>query len=210
MYLLQQTARMDAEMDWTKQLHLGSFRNVNRRLHTALGQNIGCDSIGDFSQGPGLARFLGDLDADKQLPRLILYNNNPNDNYLFATMIGNFQQGPTAGKLQFGSGWWHLDQKDGMRWQLNALSNLGLLPRFVGMLTDSRSLLSYPRHEYFRRVLCQLIGEDVASGELPADFELLAKLVRDVCFDNAVDYFRLELAAKYGGQSGTMVEEPQS
>ena len=201
-YLLQLTARLDAKRDWTKQLHLGPIRNVNKRLFGLLGRDIGCDSIGDFQQGPGLARFLGELDETDDLSRLILYNNNPTDNYLFATMIGNFQRGPTAGKLQWGSGWWHLDQKDGMRWQINALSNLGLLPRFVGMLTDSRSMMSYPRHEYFRRVLCQLMGEDVAAGELPDDIELLSKLVRGICFHNAAEYFQLELAPKYSNLSG--------
>jgi len=199
MYLLHQTGRMDTERDWTKQLHLGPVRNLNTRMFAAQGADLGFDSIGDFRQGPGLCRFLGELDRQGHLPRTILYNINPVDNYLFASMIGNFQCGPTAGKLQFGSGWWYLDQKDGIRWQINALSNMGLLPLFVGMLTDSRSMMSYPRHEYFRRVLCQLIGEDTVSGELPHDFEMLAKMVRDICFDNAARYFNLELGSKYAG-----------
>ena len=198
MYLLHYVAQLDAERGWTKQLHLGAYRNLNSRMFQTLGRDVGCDSIGDFSQAAGLARFLDRLDRQGRLPQTILYNVNPTDNYLFATMIGNYQCGPTAGKLQWGSGWWHLDQKDGMRWQMDALSNLGLLSQFVGMLTDSRSLMSYPRHEYFRRILCDLVGTDAEAGELPDDWDLLSRLVGDICFHNADRYFGLKLSPRYG------------
>jgi len=183
---------LDAEKGWTKQLHLGALRNNNTRLLRKLGPDTGFDSIGDQPQAAALARYLDRLDQDDCLPKTVLYNLNPADNYLFGTMIGNFQDGTVPGKIQFGSGWWFLDQKEAMEWQLNALSNLGLLSRFVGMLTDSRSFLSYPRHEYFRRILCNLIGRDVANGELPRDMGLLAQIVRDICYGNARDYFGLE------------------
>jgi glucuronate isomerase len=183
---------LDAEKGWTKQLHLGAMRNNNTRLFRKLGPDTGFDSIGDYSQAENLSGYLDRLDRTDQLPKTILYNNNPNDNYILATMIGNFQDGSFPGKMQFGSGWWHLDQKEGMEWQLNALSNLGLLSRFVGMLTDSRSFLSYSRHEYFRRILCNLIGRDVENGELPRDMKLLGGMVRDICFRNAEAYFGLE------------------
>ncbi|WP_035604167.1 glucuronate isomerase [Haloferula sp. BvORR071] len=183
---------LDAEKGWTKQLHLGALRNNNSRLLRALGPDTGFDSIGDQPQAAALARYLDRLDQDDRLPKTVIYNLNPADNYLFGTMIGNFQDGTVPGKIQFGSGWWFLDQKEAMEWQLNSLSNLGLLSRFVGMLTDSRSFLSYPRHEYFRRILCNLIGKDVVNGELPRDMRLLGKMVRDICFSNARDYFGLE------------------
>jgi glucuronate isomerase len=180
---------LDFEKGWTKQIHLGAQRNNNSRLRRALGPDTGFDSIGDWPQAQALARYLDRLDADACLPKTILYNLNPADNYAFATMIGNFQDGSSAGKIQFGSGWWFLDQKDAMEMQLNALSNCGLLSRFVGMLTDSRSFMSYPRHEYFRRVLCNLIGSDVETGLLPNDWSLLAPLVEAVCHRNAQTYF---------------------
>ena len=183
-----------AEKEWTMQLHLGPQRNNNSRALRELGPDTGFDSIGDFPQAAGLARFLDALENDKRLPKTVLYNLNPADNYVFATMIGNFQDGSVPGKVQFGSGWWFLDQKEGMEWQMNALSNLGLLSRFVGMLTDSRSFLSYPRHEYFRRILCNLIGQDVENGELPRDMNLLGGMVEDICFNNAKDFFGLEMA----------------
>lgn len=183
--------RLDAAKGWTKQLHLGAMRNTNSRLFQRLGADTGFDSIGDFAQGRALARYLDLLDQTGELPKTILYNLNPADNYLFATIIGSFQDGSLPGKMQLGSGWWHLDQKEGMEWQLNALSNLGLLSRFVGMLTDSRSFLSYSRHEYFRRILCNLIGRDVDNGELPRDMTLLGNLVRDICYRNAENYFGL-------------------
>ena len=184
---------LDAEKGWTKQLHLGALRNNNSRLLRALGPDTGFDSIGDQPQAAALAKYLDRLDQDNRLPKTVIYNLNPADNYLFGTMIGNFQDGTVPGKIQFGSGWWFLDQKEAMEWQLNALSNLGLLSRFVGMLTDSRSFLSYTRHEYFRRILCNLIGKDVVNGELPRDMGLLGQMVRDICFGNARDYFGLEL-----------------
>jgi glucuronate isomerase len=184
---------LDADKGWTKQLHLGALRNNNTRLLRKLGPDTGFDSIGDQPQAAALARYLDRLDQDDRLPKTVLYNLNPADNYLFGTMIGNFQDGTVPGKIQFGSGWWFLDQKEAMEWQLNTLSNLGLLSRFVGMLTDSRSFLSYPRHEYFRRILCNLIGRDVANGELPRDIGLLGQMVRDICYGNARDYFGLEV-----------------
>ena len=176
---------------WVMQLHLGPQRNNNTRAFRTLGPDTGFDSIGDWPQAAALARFLDRLDEHDRLPRTILYNLNPADNYVFGTMIGNFQDGRIAGKIQFGSGWWFLDQKEGMEWQLNTLSNLGLLSRFVGMLTDSRSFLSYSRHEYFRRILCNLLGRDVVNGELPRDMKLLGTLVRNVCYHNARAYFPL-------------------
>ena len=187
--------RLDAKRGWTKQLHLGALRNNNGRLLKRLGADAGVDSIGDFPQARALSRYLDALERENALPRVVLYNLNPADNYVFASMTGNFQDGTSAGKIQFGSGWWFLDQKEGMEWQINALSSLGLLSRFVGMLTDSRSFLSYPRHEYFRRLLCKLLGEDVEAGLIPADDEALDGLVRDICFGNAAAYFGLELAA---------------
>jgi glucuronate isomerase len=184
---------LDAEKGWTKQLHIGVRRNNNTRLFRSIGADAGFDSIDDKPQASGLAKYLDDLDRDNRLPKTILYNLNPADNYLFGTMTGNFQDGSVAGKVQFGSGWWFLDQKEGMEWQINALSNLGLLSRFVGMLTDSRSFLSYTRHEYFRRILCNLIGSDVDRGELPRDMGLLGAMVVDVCYGNASRFFGFEL-----------------
>lgn len=154
-----------------------------------LGADTGWDSIGDFSQGRALAKFLDRLDSSDQLAKTILYNLNPADNELMATMIGNFNDGSVAGKVQFGSAWWFLDQKDGMTKQINALSNMGLLSKFVGMLTDSRSFLSYPRHEYFRRILCNLFGEEIEHGELPDDTKWIGKIVQDICYNNAKNYF---------------------
>ncbi|BET66087.1 glucuronate isomerase [Opitutales bacterium ASA1] len=185
--------RLDAARGWTKQLHLGALRNNNTRLLKRLGADAGVDSIGDFPQAVTLARYLDALDAENNLPRVVLYNLNPADNYVFATMIGNFQDGTIPGKLQFGSGWWFLDQKEAMEWQINALSQLGLLSRFVGMLTDSRSFLSYVRHEYFRRILCNIIGNDVAAGLIPADENALGELVEDICYRNAAGFFGLEV-----------------
>ncbi|MDB6094709.1 MAG: Glucuronate isomerase [Verrucomicrobia bacterium] len=192
-YLMLEFGRWDARRGWTKQLHLGAMRNNNQRLLAKLGPDAGFDSIGDFPQARALTRYLDALDATGELPRMVLYNLNPADNYVMATLAGNFQDGSVPGKIQFGSGWWFLDQKEAMEWQLNALSNLGLLRRFVGMLTDSRSFLSYTRHEYFRRVLCNLLGGEMENGELPNDRELVGAMVRDICFGNARDYFRLEL-----------------
>lgn len=187
--------QLDAEKGWTKQLHLGALRSNNTRLFKKLGPDTGFDSIGDFPQAITLSRYLDRLDQDDTLPKIVLYNLNPADNYVLATMIGNFQDGSVAGKIQFGSGWWFLDQKEAMEWQMNALSNLGLLSRFVGMLTDSRSFLSYPRHEYFRRILCNLIGSDVEAGLIPDDWELYAPIVENICFGNARDFFGFDLPA---------------
>jgi glucuronate isomerase len=184
--------RLYAEKGWTMQLHLGALRNCNTRLLRHLGPDTGFDSIGDFQQAQALGAFLDRLDTENALPKTILYNLNPADNYAFATMAGNYQDGTVPGKVQFGSGWWFLDQKEAMEWQLNALSNLGLLSRFVGMVTDSRSFMSYPRHEYFRRVLCNLIGRDIEAGELPDDDALIGPLVRNICHENARQYLRLQ------------------
>ena len=189
--------RLDASRGWTKQLHLGALRNVNKRARRMLGPDTGFDSMGDFPQAAALGWYLNRLEETGELPKIVLYNLNPADNYLFAAMTGSFQNGPIPGKIQFGSGWWHLDQAEGMTWQLNALSNTGLLRRFVGMLTDSRSFLSYTRHEYFRRLLCNLIGNDIARGLLPRDMKLLGALVREISFENARAYFGLELAPEY-------------
>lgn len=188
-YMLIEFGLMDHSRGWTQQFHLGALRNNNTRLFNALGPDTGFDSIGDFEIGRPLSRFLDKLDMENKLTKTILYNLNPRDNELFATMIGNFQDGSVPGKMQFGSGWWFLDQKDGMEKQINALSNMGLLSRFVGMLTDSRSFLSYSRHEYFRRTLCNLIGNDVENGEIPNDMELLGQMVENICFNNAKEYF---------------------
>lgn len=179
---------LDAKRGWTKQLHLGALRSNNTRLLKQLGPDTGFDSIGDFPQAQTLAAYLDKLDSENSLPKTIIYNLNPADNYLFATMIGNFQDGTMAGKIQYGAAWWFLDQKEAMEWQLNALSNLGLLSRFVGMLTDSRSFMSYCRHEYFRRTLCNLIGRDIENGEIPDDEKLVGGMIRNICYSNAKDY----------------------
>jgi glucuronate isomerase len=180
--------QLDAKRGWTKQLHLGALRNTNTRLLTQLGPDTGFDSIADFPQAQTLAAYLNRLDSDNLLPKTIIYNLNPADNHVFAAMIGNFQDGTLPGKIQFGSAWWFLDQKEGMEWQINALSNLGLLSRFIGMITDSRSFMSYPRHEYFRRTLCNLIGRDIKNGLIPDDEKLLGPLIKNVCYANAKKY----------------------
>ena len=180
--------QLDAAKNWTKQLHLGALRNNSSRMVALLGPDTGFDSMGTWSQAEALSQYLDRLDKENALPKTILYNVNPVDNYTLATMIGNFQGGGIQGKMQFGSGWWFLDQKEGMEWQINALSNVGLLSRFVGMLTDSRSFMSYPRHEYFRRVLCNMIGKDIEAGEIP-DNGLAEKMIGDICFANAQRYF---------------------
>jgi len=184
-FLMLLFGRLDAEKGWTKQLHLGAYRNASARALKTVGRDTGFDAIGDFRHAETLGRYLDLLDQDNHLPKLIVYNNNPADNYVFATMVGSFQDGTIPGKMQFGSGWWFLDQKEAMEWQMNALSNCGLLSRFVGMVTDSRSFMSHPRHEYFRRVLCNLLGSEVESGELPDDEELIGSMIRDICFGNA-------------------------
>ncbi len=177
------------EKGWVQQFHLGALRNNNTRMHRMLGPDTGWDSIGDFQQAPTLSRFLDALDTKDKLAKTILYNLNPADNEVMATMIGNYNDGSVKGKVQLGSGWWFLDQKDGIIKQLNALSNMGLISCFVGMLTDSRSFMSFPRHEYFRRVLCNLLGQEMQSGELPLDYELVGQLVKNICCFNARSYF---------------------
>ena len=192
--VMMELARMDAEKGWTQQFHYGALRNVNTGAMQKLGPDTGYDSIGDFEMGRPLARFLDALAKENKLAKTILYVINPRDNELIASMAGNFQDGSVRGKMQFGAAWWFNDQKDGMERQISALSNMGLLSCFVGMLTDSRSFLSYPRHEYFRRVLCNLLGTDVENGEMPDDVELIGNMVKDICFRNAVHYFGIEPA----------------
>ena len=187
--MLYEFGRMDHSRGWTQQLHIGALRNNNTRLFNQLGPDTGFDSIGDKPVAEPLSKLLNRLDTENKLCKTVLYNLNPRDNELYATMIGNFQDGSVPGKIQYGSGWWFLDQKDGMEKQINALSNLGLLSRFVGMLTDSRSFLSYTRHEYFRRTLCNILGNDVENGEIPYDMELLGQMVENISFNNAKNYF---------------------
>jgi len=183
-------AEMDWEKGWTQQFHYGAIRNNNTRLFNQLGPDTGFDSIGTFNTAKAMSKFLNRLDIQNKLAKTIIYNLNPADNEMIATMIGNFQDGTFAGKIQFGSGWWFLDQKDGMEKQMNSLSVLGLLSRFVGMLTDSRSFLSYPRHEYFRRTLCNLIGNDVENGLLPhQELDFIGKMVEDISYNNAKSFF---------------------
>jgi len=190
--MLIEFAIMDHSRGWTQQFHFGALRNINSRVFQRLGPDMGYDTIGDFAIASTLGRFLDRLESQDKLTKTILYILNPRDNEMAASMIGNFQDGKIPGKIQFGSGWWFNDQKDGIERQLNALSNMGLVSRFVGMLTDSRSFLSYPRHEYFRRVLCNLFGNDIENGELPMDFELIGDTIRDVCYRNAVNYFGID------------------
>ena len=187
--MLIKFAQWDHEKNWVQQYHLGALRNNNSRMLQTLGVDTGWDSIGDFSQAKQLSKFLDKLDSTNQLAKTILYNLNPNDNELIATMAGNYNDGSVAGKMQLGSSWWFLDQKDGMTKQLNALSNMGLISKFVGMLTDSRSFMSYPRHEYFRRLLCNIFGEEMENGELPDNKEWIGKVIQDICYNNAKGYF---------------------
>lgn len=187
--MLYEFGVMDHSRGWAQQFHIGALRNNNTRLFNKLGPDTGFDSIGDKPVAEPLSKLLNRLDTEDKLCKTVLYNLNPADNELYATMIGNFQDGSVPGKMQYGSGWWFLDQKDGMEKQINALSNLGLLSRFVGMLTDSRSFLSYTRHEYFRRTLCNILGNDVENGEIPNDMELLGQMVENICFNNAKNYF---------------------
>ena len=187
--MLVKFALWDHEKNWVQQYHLGAVRNNNSRMLKTLGADTGWDSIGDFSQGKQLSKFLDRLDSNDQLAKTILYNLNPADNELMATMAGNFNDGSVAGKMQLGSSWWFLDQKDGITKQINTLSNMGLLSKFIGMLTDSRSFMSYPRHEYFRRILCNIFGEEIENGELPDDIAWTGKLIEDICYNNAKEYF---------------------
>ena len=191
--MLFEFAVMDADRGWTQQFHFGALRNVNRRMFERLGPDKGYDTIGDFELARPLSRLLDRLEAAGKLTRTILYNLNPRDSALLATMIGNYQDGSMPGKMQYGSAWWFLDQEDGMVRQIEDLSQMGVLRRFVGMLTDSRSFLSYPRHEYFRRILCNVLGRDMERGRIPSDLELAGALVRDVCYHNAARYFGIDL-----------------
>jgi glucuronate isomerase len=188
--LLHELGTMYHSLGWTQQFHIGAMRNNNRRAVRTLGPDTGWDSIGDYSQALSLSRFFGKLDEYNQLAKTVIYNLNPADNEVIATMIGNFNDGSVAGKVQFGSGWWFMDQKQGMENQMNALSNMGLLSRFVGMLTDSRSFLSFPRHEYFRRILCNLYGNDIENGELPNDIPWIGQTIQNICYNNAKEYFK--------------------
>lgn len=194
-YLMLYFGQLDAEKGWTKQLHLGALRNTNTRLFNELGRDIGCDSIDDPVHAAGLKFYLDTLEQRGHLPKVVLYNLNPKDNYVFATIVGNYQgnENGTAGRLQFGSGWWFLDTMEGMEWQINTLSSTGLLSRFVGMLTDSRSFLSPPRHEYFRRILCNLVGRDMDNGLIPDDYELVGGMIRRICYANAHEYFGMDV-----------------
>jgi glucuronate isomerase len=190
--MLYNFAVWNQEKDWVQQFHLGALRNNNSRLLSQLGPDTGFDSIGDFNQARPLSRFLNKLDKDDRLAKTIIYNLNPADNEVMAAMIGNFNDGSIAGKVQYGSAWWFMDQKDGMTRQINALSNMGLLSRFIGMLTDSRSFLSFPRHEYFRRLLCNIFAEDIVNGELPSDIAWTGKVISDICYFNAKSYFKFK------------------
>lgn len=192
-YTLRFFGKLYAKLGWTLQLHIGAMRNNNTRMYQKLGPDTGFDSINDYSIAYPLSRFMDSLEVEDALPKTILYTLNPKDNYVLGTMLGNFQGGGIAGKVQFGSAWWFNDQRDGMVEQMKALANLGLLSRFVGMLTDSRSFLSYPRHEYFRRILCNLIGEWVENGEFPADMKLLGDIVQGISYNNAVKYFGIDV-----------------
>ncbi|HEV3221830.1 MAG TPA: glucuronate isomerase [Puia sp.] len=187
--LLLQFAEWDFEKKWVQQFHLGALRNNNSRMLSSLGPDTGWDSIGDFPQARALSTFLNSLDRNNRLAKTILYNNNPADNEMMATMIGNFNDGSVPGKVQWGSAWWFLDQKDGMTKQLNAFSNMALISRFIGMITDSRSFLSYSRHEYFRRIVCGLFGQEIEKGELPHDTGWTGKIIKDICYFNASHFF---------------------
>lgn len=178
-----------AKRGWTMQLHIGAMRNNNTRMYNEIGADTGFDSINDFAIAEGISKMLNELEKKDMLPKTILYTLNPKDNYVLGAMIGNFQKSPVPGKIQFGSGWWFNDNRDGMTAQLTVLANLGILGRFVGMLTDSRSFVSYPRHEYFRRILCNIIGEWVEKGEYPNDEKLLKQIITGICYDNAKNYF---------------------
>ena len=187
--MLHLFATWDHEKGWVQQYHVGALRNNNARMLEASGPDTGWDSIGDFRQAASMSKFFDKLDGTNQLAKTILYNLNPSDNELMATMAGSFNDGTVPGKIQFGSAWWFLDQKDGMTEQMNALSNMGLLSRFIGMITDSRSFLSYPRHEYFRRILCNLFGDEIENGDLPNNIEWTGKIIKDICYYNAKQYF---------------------
>ncbi len=188
-FMLFEGAKMDHASGWAQQFHYGVIRNNNSRMFAKLGADTGFDSIADFTVAKTMSKFFNNLANEDKLTKTIIYNINPGDNEVIATMLGNFNEGPIAGKIQFGSGWWFLDQKQGMIEQMNALSSLGLISKFVGMLTDSRSFLSFPRHEYFRRIMCNLFGDDMENGEIPNDFDLVGSIVQDISYNNAKNYF---------------------
>ncbi len=190
-FVLMELCKMYHAKGWAQQFHLGPIRNNNTRLNAKLGADSGFDSIGDFPQALQMSLFLDNLDRNDQLTKTVIYNINPSDNEVFATMLGNFNDGSLKGKIQFGSGWWFLDQKDGMEKQLNALSNMGLISTFIGMITDSRSFLSFPRHEYFRRIICNLFGEEMEKGLLPNDEAWIGGIVKDIAYNNAKEYFNI-------------------
>jgi len=201
--LLFHFAEWDWEKGWIQQFHLGALRNNNTKIAQAIGKDTGHDSIGDFAQARSLSKFLDKLDRNNKLAKTIIYNVNPADNEVMVTAVGNFNDGLVAGKIQWGSAWWFLDQKDGMVKQLNTLSNMGLLSRFIGMLTDSRSFLSYPRHEYFRRILCDLLGDEIENGELPGDIKWTGKIIQDICYYNAENYFGWKQTIQLAGVKAT-------
>lgn len=190
-FLMLEVCKMYHQKGWVQQFHLGPIRDNNSRLFKQLGANSGFDSIGDFPQALQMSAFLDQLDSADQLAKTVIYNSNPSDNEVFASMLGNFNDGSSKGKIQFGSGWWFLDQKDGMEKQLNALSNIGLISTFIGMITDSRSFLSFPRHDYFRRILCNLFGEEMDKGILPNDEAWIAGILKNIAYHNAKEYFNL-------------------
>lgn len=187
--VISECAKEYARLNWTMQIHIGALRNNNTKMLEKLGQDTGFDSINDLCIAEKLSKFMDNLNGKDALPKTILYTLNPKDNYVLGTMLGNFQQGPVKSKIQFGSGWWFNDNRDGMEAQMSALANLGILGKFVGMLTDSRSFVSYPRHEYFRRILCNLVGKWVENGEYPDDREALKNIIEGVCYKNAKEYF---------------------
>jgi glucuronate isomerase len=189
--ILLSLSKMYCKKGWVQQFHLGPIRNNNTKLVARIGVDSGTDSIGDYPQAVSLSNFLNALDQRDELAKTILYNNNPSDNEVFATMCGNFSDGKLKGKMQFGSGWWFLDQKDGMEKQLNALSNMGVISTFIGMLTDSRSFLSYSRHEYFRRIICNLFAQDMEKGLIPNDEKWIADILKNICYYNAKEYFKI-------------------
>ncbi len=191
-YLMIFFGHLDAQKGWTKQLHLGAYRDANTRMLAQIGPNTGFDSIGDWPQAASLAAYCDQLDREGGLPQMIIFNVNPAANYAFATMAGNYCEQGVRGKVQFGPGWWFLDQQEGMEWQINALSNSGLLSNFVGMTTDSRSFMSFPRHEYFRRILCNILGNEMEAGSLPNDEPMMARLIKDVCIENAARFLGLK------------------
>ncbi|MCJ7649681.1 MAG: glucuronate isomerase [Candidatus Lokiarchaeota archaeon] len=188
---LYEVARLNHKRGWVQQFHIGALRNVNTRLFNKLGSDIGCDTIGDYNMSIEIAKFLDHLDQSNELTKTVIYNLNPRDNEMFASMIGNFQDGTCPGKIQLGPSWWFLDQIEGITKQINSLSNLGLVYHFIGMTTDSRSFLSFPRHEYFRRILCNIVGNDIENGEIPADMNLLGEMIENICYNNAANYFKM-------------------